>query len=316
MLARFGAVLAAVLILANPASASPENAVMNKEGYWSIDVDGDSCAGSMALQGGSIFLLRGHQGDVLAALFSRALLPKGKTLSLEADGQAIDLPATFAKDRTLVYLNGAIDAPSLARLRAARRLRVLVDGQAVAEMTLEGTGFPGALDSLVACSQGQSGWWGKGVPHDGPPPKPKTYVYNTEDVWVLAPLEDAGMCFAQAATDEKDWYLQFVQRGADITIAVRSSGRGLPRGRKGELVMDGGTFVVTPSYDGKTLMVLDGSLTDQALNVLKATKGLTLRIDGKVLVDGNLDGTGFPKILDELAACARGETGWWTPNAP
>ncbi|MDB5439199.1 MAG: hypothetical protein JWM33_1626 [Caulobacteraceae bacterium] len=318
MLARFAAVLAAFLIGANPVLASSANAVTNKEGYWKVDADGDSCAASMMLQGGSVFLLRGHEGDVAVALFAGAVLPKGKTLSLEADGETIDLPATFPKEHTLVYLDGALDAPSLAKLRGARQLRVLIDGQAVAAMTLEGTGFPGALDSLVACSRGQSGWWGKGAQHDGSPPpaQPKTYVYNAEDVWVLAPLEDAGMCFAQAATDEKDRYLQFVQQGADVTIAVRSSGRGLPRGRKGELVMDGGTFVVTPSYDGKTLMVLDGSLTDEALNVLKATKGLTLRIDGKVLIDGNLDGTGFPKILDELAACARGETGWWTPNAP
>lgn len=322
MLARFAAVLTALLVAANPVLASVANAVTNKEGYWKVDVDGDSCVASMTLQGGSVFLLRGHEGDVAMALFAGSVLPKGKTLRLEADGQAIDLPATFPKEHTLVYFDGALDAPSLAKLRDARQLRVLIDGQAVAAMILEGTGFSGALDSLVACSLGESGWWGKGVQRDGspqppakPPAKPTTYAYNAEDVWVLVPSEDTAMCFAQAASDEKDRYLQFVQQGAEVTIAVMSSGRALPRGRKGELVMDGGTFVVTPSYDGKTFMILDGSLTDEALNVLKATKGLTLRIDGKALIDGNLEGTGFPKILDDLATCSRGETGWWTANA-
>jgi hypothetical protein len=79
--------------------------------------------------------------------------------------------------------------------------------------------------------------------------------------------------------------------------------------------MDGGAFDFTPSFDGKTLMIVDGSLTGEVMVLLKATKGFTLLIEGKALVDVNLSGTGFPKILDELAACSRGETGWWTPNA-
>jgi hypothetical protein len=57
------------------------------------------------------------------------------------------------------------------------------------------------------------------------------------------------------------------------------------------------------------------SSSGEPMSVLKATKGLALLIDGKALVDLDLSGTGFPKILDELAACSRGETGWWTPNA-
>jgi hypothetical protein len=316
LFARFAAVLTAFLIAANPTLASVDNAVMNKEGYWAIDVDGDSCAGSMTLQGGAVFLLRGHEGDVLAALFSRTLLPKGKTLSLEADGQAMDLPATFSKDRTLVYLNGRIDAPSLARLRAARQLRILIDGEAVVAMTLEGTGFPGALDSLVACSRGQAGWWGKGVKLEGPAStKPVDVVYNTEDVWVITPGEGPSVCLAQAATDEKGRYLQFYQRGDDVTVGVWSLERTLRKGRKGALVMDGGTFDFTPNYDGKTLMIVGGSLTGEPMSVLKATKGFSLLIDGKALVDLDLSGTGFPKILDELAACSRGEPGWWTANA-
>lgn len=316
MFARFAAVLTAFLIAANPAAASVDNAVMNKEGYWSVDADGDSCAASMMLQGGSVFLLRGHEGDVTVALFARAVLPKGKTFSLEIDGRAVDLPARFLEEGTTVYLDGALDAPSLASLRGARQMRILIDGQAVAAMTLEGTGFPDALDSLVACSHGKAGWWGKGVSSDGPAPvKPGDFAYNAEDVWMITPMEDAGVCLAQAATEEKGRYLQILQRGDGVTVAVWSSGPALRKGHKGALVLDGGSFDFTPSYDGKTLMIVDGSLAGEPMSVLKATKGFTLMIDGKALVDLDLSSTGFPKILDELAACSRGETGWWTPNA-
>ena len=40
-----------------PAFSAAKDAVMNKEGYWGIDVDGRACAASMTLQGGSTFLL-------------------------------------------------------------------------------------------------------------------------------------------------------------------------------------------------------------------------------------------------------------------
>jgi hypothetical protein len=205
---RFAAVLTALLIAASPALASVDNAVLNKEGYWALDVDGESCVASMTLQGGATFFLRASDGNVSLALFSRTVLPKGKTLNLRAEGQAVDLPATFFEDRKGVYFDGALDAPSLASLRGARQVRILIDDHAVNAMSLEGTGFPDALDSLVDCSRGKAGWWGKGVSSQGPATtKSGDPVYNTEDVWVLMPLEDPGVCLAQAATQEKGRYL-------------------------------------------------------------------------------------------------------------
>lgn len=315
MFARFAAVLTALLIAATPALASVDNAVMNKEGYWSIDVDDQSCVASMTLQGGATFLLRGRDGDVSLALFSRTDLPRGRTLNLQADGQAVDLPATLFDDRKGVYFDGVLDAPSLASLRGARQVRILIDGQAVNAMTLEGTGFPDAIDSLIACSRGQAGWWGKGVQPEGPAPADKL-AFNAEDVWTLLPLDKSAGCVAQAGLEEKKrQYLEFFQREGGPTIAVLSDGPRLHRGRRGVLSLDGGDFDFTPIYPDATLMVIEGDVTGDALLALRATKGLTLRIDGKVLLEAGLEGTGFPRILDELAACARGETGWWTANA-
>lgn len=320
MLARFAAVLAVLLLAVSPAFAAVKDAVKNKEGYWSVDAEGDACYAGMTLQGGAQLSFRGIRGDVSLALFSETALPKGKTLSLQADDHAIDLSATVFPDLTGVFIDGNLDAPSLARVREARQLRLLMGGRPIATMTLEGTGLSDVLDSLVACSNGKVGWWGKGVAVEGAAPsaapaEPVKYAYNPEDAWMIVPLENVGSCLAQAATDDEDRVLQFLQQGADITIAITSPGATLPRGRKGELVLDAGTFNFKPDYDGKALIVMDGALTDEALNLLKTTKAFALRVDGKVLVDGDLDGSGFPKILDELAACSRGETGWWTANA-
>lgn len=287
---------------------------MNKEGYWGIDVDRGACAASMTLQGGSIFLLRAEAGEVSVALFTQTPMPKGKSLSLDVDGRMIKLPATLLDKRTTVFLDGALDAPSLASLRIGRTLRVLLDDQTVATMTLEGTGFAGAVDGVVACSKGEPGWWGKGVSRDGEA-APADLVYNKEDVWTLIPADKPGGCVAQAEVGEGGRFLQIIRHNDDVTVAVWSSGPALRRGRKGVLSVDGVSFDFVPAYDGKTYMVLDGTLAGEPLQALRASKGVEVSIDGKVLVNANLEGTGFPLILDELAACARGETGWWTPNA-
>lgn len=310
--------MAASFVVVSSAAAAPEDAVMNKEGFWSIDVDDGSCAASMTLQGGAVLLLRGDRGEVSAALFSRTALPKGKTLGLVADDQAIEVPAAFGEGRTVVYYDGVFDAASLSRLRGARQLRILIDGRPVAAMTLEGTGFPGAIDGVAACSKGESGWWGNGVDlaaADGPV-SDSDIVYNKEDAWALIPIgSKEGGCLAQAVIEADGRLLQFLQKGDFVTIAVASTGKALRRGRKGLLEFGGERFDFVPAYDGRSYMMVDGDLAGEPLTALRAARDLTVRVDGKPLAEVNLEGTGFPLILDELAACARGEPGWWTANA-
>ncbi|PZQ54225.1 MAG: hypothetical protein DI570_23285 [Phenylobacterium zucineum] len=290
---------------------------MNKEGFWGIDVDGGACAASMMLQGGTTFLLRAQDGSVTVALFSAAALPKGKTLRLAADDKTIDLPASFGEGRTVVFQDGELDPAAIAGLRAARQLRVLVDDRQVAAMALEGTGFAGAIDGVVACSKGEAGWWGKGVQVAAAAPATDDLVYNKEDAWALIPFASPrDGCIAQAAIGDGAQFLHFVQRGEAVALAVASTGKPLRRGRKGVLDLGGERFEFAPIYqDGNTYMTVDGALVGEPMEALRASKGLSVLIDGKPFVEVSLEGSGFPLILDELAACARGEQGWWTANA-
>jgi hypothetical protein len=161
---RLAAMLAFSAILAPlQAVAAPQDAIFNKEGYWGIDVDHGACAASMTLQGRSVFLLRAVNGRVTFGLFGRAPLARGKVVRLETEAYGFDFRASYGDDGASLFYNGDLDAKALAALRLARRVRILADGRQVAAMTFEGTGFPDALDGVVACSQGDSGWWGKGV---------------------------------------------------------------------------------------------------------------------------------------------------------
>ena len=161
---RLAAILAFSAILApRQAAAAPQDAVLNKEGYWGIDVDHGACAASMTLQGGSVFLLRAQDGQVTFALLGRTPLARGKVVRLETEAYGFDFRASYGDAATSLFYDGELDAKALAALRLARKVRILADGHQVAAMTFQGTGFPDALDGVVACSQGDSGWWGKGV---------------------------------------------------------------------------------------------------------------------------------------------------------
>lgn len=310
---RFAAVIASCLFVVSSAVAAPQDAVMNKEGYWGIDVDGSACAASMTLQGGSVFLLRGEGGDVSLALFAKSAMPKGKTLGLDIDGRVIELPASFVEGRTTVYLDGALEPSALAGLMGARQMQVLIDGRAVAAMSLEGTGLSGVIDGLVACSKGQAGWWGKGVQAEvagAPAPQDASgFVYNREGVWAIAVREDPRVCIAQAAVGDRD--LQFLAVGNVVGVGVVSSGGSLPKSRKGLIETDTQRIAFSVNRGSDTYITSDDPLSAEALEALRSATWLKVLVGGRAVIEADLQGSGFADLLPAVVACSRSEKGWW-----
>lgn len=320
---RLGAILAMAAVLAGPATASAaaKDAVMNKEGYWGIDVDNGACAASMTLQGGSIFLLRAVDGQVTFALFGRTPLAKGKVVRLETEAYGFDFKATYGDDATSLFYEGDLDARALAALRLAREVRILADGRQVAAMTFEGTGFGGALDGVTACSRGEKGWWGPGVgakPAErgaGPDSPTPGIVYDKQEIWGIAASKDARICVAQADLGDKRW-LQILAADGRLGLGVASEGDRLPRGRKGVIKTDAYSFDFKPKYsDGDHYMSAGEAFDSQALFALTRAKWLGVTVDGKELVDAAVGETAFPDLLTSVAACSRGEKGWWGEGA-
>jgi hypothetical protein len=321
---RLGAILTAAAVLLSPAiaSAAVKDAVMNKEGYWGIDVDEDACVASMTLQGGSIFLLRATDGQVTFALFGKTPLARGKVVRLETEAYGFDFRATFFEDRTGLYFDGDLDAQALAALRLARQVRILSDGRQIAAMTFEGTGFNGALDGLTACSKGEKGWWGAGVDagvadrgaaEDSSTP---TLVYDKQEIWGIAVGKHPGICLAQADLGDKRW-LQILAADGQLGLGVASEGDRLPRGRKGVIKTDAYSFDFKPKYSNDDhYMSADQAFDSQALFALPRAKWLGVTVDGKELVDAAVGETNFAELLTSVAACSRGEKGWWGEGAP
>lgn len=301
-LRRLIALAAAVLVAGGPAHAAPEDAVMNKEGFWGIDVDGGGCAASMTLQGGSVFLLRAVDGNVTFGLFSRTALPRGKTGRIETEAYGVDFEPSYGEDATTLYFKGDLDARALAALRLARQVRVLTDGRMVASMTFEGTGFESALDGVTACSKGESGWWGKGV---GAEP---AVAEHKDGFWRMMADNENGICTALVAVDDK-YTFALLAGGGQIGFSVLGD-KAFKRGRKGRFETDKYSFDFKPGYDDE-VMFSEQSLDSQAQFALRRAKTALISIDGKTVVDMDLKDAGQGQIMDDVAACARGEAGWW-----
>lgn len=307
MFSRVLTVLLTVLLLGLAPAASfaaAKDAVLNKEGYWSIDVDDGACAASMGIEGGQILLLRALKGAVTFAVFSPdKRLPKGKAGQLEADGVSFAFAPTFTDDARALYYDGDLSQSALAALRAAEALRLSVDRREVTAVSLKGTGLAGALDGVIACSKGEKGWWGEGVQVAAAEP--------AEDIWEVRADKD-GLCTAMARAPD-DAALIFVasRQGVVATVGSKALGR---RGKKGFFELDGYSFEFRPNYDGADFLSA-GQVDSQTLFLLRRTKDLRITIDGREVLNVHVEGSGLDVALDRLAACARGEPGPWAGAA-
>lgn len=309
---RLVAAVVGLVVAPLPALGASKDAVLNKEGCWAIDVDGDACAASMTLQGGSVFLLRAQDGKVTFGLISPGKpIPRGKAGRIESEAYGFDFKSSFGEDATALFYDGELDARALAALRLARQARVLIDGKAITSMTLEGTGFEGALDGAIACSQGQSGWWGKGVgaetaEADDPP-------MHKDGYWLMEASETPGACVAAAKVDDVYSFAVVVAREG-MSFGV-SSTRDMRRGRKGRLETDAFGFDFKPAYESKAYFYPEGDLDSQAAFALRRAKTVMVSVDGKPIIDMEFEGTGYAEVLVDLTACAAGEKGWWGEGA-
>lgn len=305
----FATAILLISVTAASAVAAPRDAVFNKEGVWGIDVDNGSCAASMTLKDGSTFLLRADRGDIYVALFARDKLRKGKTARIETGTDGFDFKPGW--DTTSVYTAVPISVRAVAILRAARQVAIVVDGQPLASIAVADTGFEQALDGVIACSNGESGWWGKGVVDakaEGSLPSPS---YKDEGVWVVKAASD--VCSAIApVSDDMSLVLMSANGGANVMISV--GGAIGKRGRTAEVVTDTFELPFKPSYDGKDF-VSTGFLDAGTRDALGRAKVLHISVDGRSLVDADIGGSGFTEVYASLLNCAAGQAGWWGKGA-
>jgi hypothetical protein len=138
-------------------------------------------------------------------------------------------------------------------------------------------------------------------------------VTDKDGVWDIAVGKTAGVCFAQAAVDDST-YLQLLAVQGRVGLAVGSDGP-LPQGHKGRIQTDAYAFDFAAGYGSPRYMSSDGPFDAGAVVALQRAKWIRVEVDGQVLLNASLEGSGFPDVLDSVAACSRGEKGWWGEGA-
>lgn len=312
------AAILAIFVSPAPALGAAKDAVLNKEGYWAIDVDGPACAASMTLQGGATFLLRAQEGRLTFGLFTRGSMTPAKAGLIETEAYGVDFVPSYLNNNATMFFKQDLDARAIAALRLARQVRILADGRPVAAMTFEGTGFEGALDGVLACSKGQAGWWGQGLGgksgdtrRASPIPAGDKAVLNKEGIWRVG--ADGDRCYASASLKKGGLFILKAQAG-QLTFATGVD-RPLQQGRRGSFQTEAYTFEFEPSYTKDGALYFRDALNQNAIAALRLATDFRISVDGREVMEAHVQGTGLDRVLDALTQCSAGKTGWWGVGA-
>lgn len=312
--------VAGLLLSTGPVAA--DDFALNREGFWTVgrdDAEAEGCMASINAKDDTVLIIQVAPGHVDFVVGKSRPMRQGKAGVLTLDGDTFEFRPDYTDKRDMVFFED-VGGRALAALRTARNVQVRVDGRELLNVGVEHTGLEGALDAVVACSNGKSGWWGPGVGAErlaeGPVPNKAIddLVLNKEGVWAMGASPDPGVCVAQATVDGGR-HLQILAAMGQLGLAVGTDGADLPRGRKGRVETDAYAFDFKPQYGADSYMAADQPFDSQALSALRRAKWLRVSVDGRELVDAALEGSGFAEVLDAAAACSDGKSGWWGEGA-
>lgn len=145
----------------------------------------------------------------------------------------------------------------------------------------------------------------------------------------------AGHAAAEPALNRQGfWSLEAIGASCQASMSVEGGGlfmllgdadgigfgagvdRTLEPGKVGRLATEAYSFDFTPTY-GKhgDVVYLDDKMNARALAALRLARQVTVSVDGKLVLGVKVEGTGFEDLLDAIAACGQGKSGWWGAGA-
>jgi hypothetical protein len=278
------AILALLILASTPATGLAAGGVLNKEGIWEVVVHEDTCMTTMHIEGGSVLGFFASSGGVSFMAFPAGKAPKGKS------GVMATETARFAfapvVERGHVTMDDELNDEAIAALRSAHQVRILVDGKMALGAELEGTGFPQALDGMIACSKGEKGWWGDGA-----------RLAQAPAAWAVK-VGDDGVCTAMAqAADGAALVLAAGPGGVVAMVGAKAR-----RGRAGLMEVDGAGFDFAPAYDGPDFFSA-GLLGVDSLQALARAKDVRVSVDGREVLNLHVADTGLDAALTRLGSC-------------
>lgn len=317
----FLAALLATLFAAG--SALADDSAVNKEGFWTVgrgDAEAESCVASINVGETAILFIQVAPGHIDFVVGTKTPMRKGKHGVLVVGDQRFEFAPAYGDKRDLMFIED-VRGRAVAAARKASWVSVMVDGREVLAVKLDNTGVEGALDAVVACSEGKSGWWGPGVgaavaeagSRDEPTQDSRLVYKEPGGVWGI--LAEGAYCIAQAAAPD-DRYIQLLAVPGKVGLAIGSKGERLPKARKVRVETDSYKFEFRPEYTEQASYLNSADPLDAAdAFALRRAKSLRMTIDGRDVIDVDFEGDSFAEAMDAVTACSRGETGWWGEGA-
>ena len=141
------------------------------------------------------------------------------------------------------------------------------------------------------------------------------FLFKKENVWFLerAQIDLTQVCTAYALADERTM-LVFIGAAGLIGVAVKSEDD-MRKSGTGLVEVDARRIAIKPVFDGKRYFASDQSIDGEDLDAVRNAQNLRVSVGDRVVVDAKVAGTGLPALLDDLAACSKGEKGWWGEGA-
>lgn len=296
--------LAAVTALALGLAAAAEDGAVewpihkNKEGAWSVQRFELGCGAWIDRDKASLLLKFAGAGLTIGADSGWKL--KGREAKLLADDKVFAFRPQFGEGGGYVMGENVADSLGVATIKAAKSLAVVLDDQLLIGIETAGTGLPQLIDDLAACGRGEKGWW------DAPKPAP---AVNKEGFWRLSAYD--GVCAAGSNAAEGKGIVFIESPDGRRTLSITP----LPKGRLDRVTIENRDFWTSLPLTKDGDYAVSAALDARQNFLLRRATGLFIYLDGAELLNIQVEGTGYPQILDDLAACAAGKSGWWGDGA-
>ena len=138
-------------------------------------------------------------------------------------------------------------------------------------------------------------------------------VLNKEGFWRVQVGDTGETCAADGLASEH-LAIRFLAALGGVGLWLDSDAP-LRKGRVGRVETDAGQFKFKVGFAGERALYSDDPFDRADVLALRRAKSFKVSIDSRVLVDMNVEATGFAEMLDAVVDCSLGEAGWWGEGA-
>lgn len=145
------------------ANVSDDGYPLNPEGFWALAAKADLCVAFGDGPDDTRILFFATDGSIGFSVYTQAAAKRGRRGVLEMDGYSVPFKPDYDEDDPYFTTSEFLDKEAVFLLTRTSGFAVKVDKREQMSLDVTDSGFSQVLLDLIACSKGESGWWGEGA---------------------------------------------------------------------------------------------------------------------------------------------------------